>query len=188
MESPVHIDFEGISSTPQWREAISHHVRELESRHGRITAGRVVVKGPGQHHREGGPNEIHIHLSLPNGREVNVRRINHGDERFADPIFALNDAFKRARRQLQDQRRRMGGDVKRHEATPSGTVVRIDADRGFGFLVTADNREVYFHRNSVLNGAFDHLTPGTAVSFAEEMGIEGPQASTVYVRRKRSAR
>ena len=30
--------------------------------------------------------------------------------------------------------------------------------------------EVYFHRNSVLDDAFEHLTVGSEVRFAEEMG------------------
>ena len=44
---------------------------------------------------------------------------------------------------------------------------------------TDDGREIYFHRNSVLNGGFARLKPGTAVAFAEEDGEKGPQASTV---------
>ena len=36
-----------------------------------------------------------------------------------------------------------------------------------------------FHRNSVLDGGFSRLTVGARVAFAEEMGENGPQASTV---------
>jgi cold shock CspA family protein len=38
---------------------------------------------------------------------------------------------------------------------------------------------VYFHRNSVLLGDFEHMTVGSAVSFVEEEGERGPQASSV---------
>jgi len=48
-----------------------------------------------------------------------------------------------------------------------------------GFIATADGQELYFHRNSVLEDAFDRLEVGTEVRFAEEQGNEGPQASTV---------
>ena len=44
---------------------------------------------------------------------------------------------------------------------------------------TLDDREIFFHRNSVLNGEFKHLAVGTEVSFVEELGEKGPQASTV---------
>ena len=79
-----------------------------------MTAGRVALKAPGGHHRNGGLYEVNIRLALPNGREVNVDRTAQEDERYADLNFAINDAFKRARRQLQDQVNRMQGNVKQH--------------------------------------------------------------------------
>jgi hypothetical protein len=95
--------------------AIARHVAELEKRFGRITACRVVLKGPGQHHRTGGLFEVHIRLALPDEKEVNVGHKPDTDERHADVNFAINDAFKRARRGLQDPVRRLQGHVKTHE-------------------------------------------------------------------------
>lgn len=179
METPIEVDFQNMQATHELQERVRQHVDELESRFGRITAGRVVVKGPGGHHRTGGLHEVRVHLSLPDGREVNVDRINQGDERYADLHFAINDTFKQARRQLQDEARKLQGKVKRHEPEPHGTVRRIDPNGDFGFIETSDGREIYFHRNSVLGGHFSELEPGTRVTFAEEMGDKGPQASTV---------
>ena len=144
-----------------------------------MTACRVVLKGPGGHHQTGGLYEVNIRLALPDGREVNVERTPKADERHANLAFALNDAFKRARRQLQDHARRLQGQVKHHEGQPIGTVVRLDASGEFGFLEAGDGREIYFHRNAVLDGAFPGLSAGTRVTFVEEMGEKGPQASTV---------
>jgi cold shock CspA family protein len=47
------------------------------------------------------------------------------------------------------------------------------------FIETADGCEVYFHCNSVLDDAFEHLTVGSEVRFVEEMGEKGPQATSV---------
>ena len=66
-----------------------------------------------------------------------------------------------------------------HRQGKGAHFLRIYPDQGFGFLETADGREVYFHRSSVLNGGFDRLAIGTEVRFAEEPGEKGPQASTV---------
>ena len=44
-----------------------------------------------------------LRLELPDGREVNVERTPTADERHADLTFAIDDAFKHARQQLQDQ-------------------------------------------------------------------------------------
>ena len=188
MQTPVQIDFQGMHATAEVRASIEQHVAELERRYGRVTACRVVLKAPGDHHRTGGLYEVNIRLALPNGREVNVGRTAQADERQADLAFAINDAFKHARRRLQDQVRRLQGQVKQHEHQPIATVKNLDASGEFGFLEASDGHEVYFHRNSVLDGAFGHLAVGTQVTFAEEMGEKGPQASTVKLLGKHKLR
>src|SRR6266545_5561225 len=112
METPVEIEFQGMQGTPPIRQSISDHIAKLEHRFGRITACRVVVKAPTAHHQTGAPYNIHIRLALPDGREVNVGAQRSLDQRDADLPFALNNAFKRARRALQDRVRLMRGDVK----------------------------------------------------------------------------
>ena len=94
-----------MPGTPEIRDDIAKRVAELEERYGRVTSCRVVLKGPGGHHRTGGLYEVNIRLALPNGREVNVARTAPADERcIPTSNFALNDAFKRARRRLQEPR------------------------------------------------------------------------------------
>lgn len=188
MQTPVEIDFQGMPAEPTIRDAIVKHIDDLEQRFGRLTAGRVVLKAPGGHHRTGGLYEVNIRLALPEGREVNVDRTAQADERHSDLTFAINDAFKRARRQLQDKVRQLQGQVKHHEGSPSGTVARLDPSGEFGFIETNDGREVYFHRNSVLDNGFARLVEGTRVTFTEEVGEKGPQASTVELMGKHGLR
>jgi cold shock CspA family protein/ribosome-associated translation inhibitor RaiA len=187
VQETVQVDFQGMQQSETLRALILERVAGLEDRFGRITACRVVVKAPGQHHRTAGLYEIHIRLALPEGKEVDIGHTPQLDERHADVRFAINDAFKRARRQLQDQVRRLQGHVKTHDAAqPIGTVKRLQDD--FGFIDTDDGREIYFHRNSVLDGGFSHMKIGTRVSFAEEAGEKGPQASTVHLLGKHGLR
>src|SRR6516165_12833808 len=175
MQSSPQIEFQGITASTKIQATIEEHMTALEQRWGRITACRVVLKGPGERHRKGGLYEIHIRLALPDGHEVNVERTPVADERYADLDFAVNNAFKRARLQLQNSLRRARGQVKRHEHAASGTVVRLDPSGEFGFLETDDGREIYFHRNSVLDGAYSRLAAGSRVTFAEEAGEKGAQ-------------
>jgi len=186
METPLKVEFQGMDPVEALRAAITRYVADLEERYGRVTSCHVVLKAPGHHHRTHGLYEVNIHLALPSGREVNVGRTPSADERHGDVDFAVHDAFKRARRRLQDQVRRIQSQVKAHEAQPIGTVRRLEPD--FGFLETADGREVYFHRNSVLDGAFTRLKVGARVAFAEEVGEKGPQASTVKLLGKHGLR
>lgn len=188
MQTPVQIDFQGMDPNPRTRQAIAEHVERLEQRCGRVTACRVVLKAPGEHHRTGGQYEVNIRLSLPDGREVDVSRTPTADERHSDLSFAINDAFKRARRRLQDQVRRMQGQVKQHEGQPVGTVARLDGPGEFGIIQAADGQEIYFHRNSVLDGAFGKLQVGTRVAYVEEAGEKGSQASTVRMLGKHGMR
>ena len=180
MQTPAEVEFEGVQVSAELRTAIDQHIAELESRFGRITAARVAVRGPGERHQTGGQYLVSIRLALPDGREVDVGRTPKADERYGDLTFAVNNAFKRARRQLQDRARRMQSQVKHHETQPVGTVVRIDPSGEFGFLQAADGHEVYFNSKSVLDGA-SSLAPGTRVSYVEEIGEKGPQASTVKI-------
>jgi len=188
MQTPVQIEFKGIDATERVREAITAHVADLEARFGRVTACRVMLQAPSGHHRTGGQYEVRIHLALPNGREVNIGRVPKADERHSDIDFAINDAFHRARRRLQDYARRMQGQTKAHKNLPIGAVSRIESMDGFGLLTTSDGREIYFHKNSVLNGAFSKLKIGTRVMFAEEIGDKGAQASTVKLLGKHGMR
>lgn len=185
MQTPVQIDFQGTKPSPALRDNIVRHVSGLEDRFGRITACRVVLKAPGGHHRIG-LFEVNIHLTLPDGRHVEVTRTPQADERQTDVEFAIADAFKRARRKLQDRVRRMQGQVKTPERPPSGTVTKLGDE--FGFLEAADGHEVYFHRRSVLNDAFPRLKIGEQVTFVEELGEKGPQASTVKLQGKHRLR
>jgi cold shock CspA family protein/ribosome-associated translation inhibitor RaiA len=188
MQTPIEIDFQGMDATSQIQAVLAKHVADLEQRFGRVAACRVALKAPGGHHRTGGLYEVNIRLALPDGREVNVDRTAQADERHADLDFAINDAFKRARRQLQDQVRHLQGQVKHHEGPPIGTVVQLDPLGEFGLLESSDGQEIYFHRNSVLDDDYSRLAVGSRVTYTEEMGEKGPQASTVKLTGKHSLR
>ena len=72
-------------------------------------------------------------------------------------------------------------DVKVHRPATHARVERLFPQAGYGFLKTPDDREVYFHQDCVLGADFKHLDVGTEVTFDEEMGEKGPQATTVHV-------
>ena len=188
MQTPVEIEFQDMVASPAVQDMIAGHVGKLEQLYGRITACRVVVKGPGHRHQSGGLYHVKIRLALPDGYEVNIGRTPKDDERHSDLPFAVNDAFKRAGRQLQDNARRMEGMVKSHEDQPIGTVVRLDPAGEFGFLRSSDGEEIYFHRNSILDGKFSELAVGSRVMFTDEIGEKGAQASTVKILGKHGLR
>ena len=99
-----------------------------------------------------------------------------------DIYVAVHHAFQEAARQLEEYARIKHWDVKDHDELPHGIVARLHRD-GYGFIATPEGREIYFHKNSVLDG-FESLAAGQEVRFDEEEGDKGPQASTVKVVRQ----
>ena len=103
METPPQVEFQGMEPIPESQARVLERIAHIEERYGRITAFRVVVKAPGAHHRTSGHYEVNIHMALPDGREIAVTRTATADERFLDLDFAIDDAFKRARRRFFGQ-------------------------------------------------------------------------------------
>lgn len=62
----------------------------------------------------------------------------------------------------------------------SGTIKKLESDRGFGFLAGEDGKEYFFHRTGVDSTSnFDDLSVGDAVDFNVEQSDKGPRASRV---------
>lgn len=175
---PIHLTFHELDPSP----AIEIHIHEKAAKlwrlFPRIVWCKVVVGKPHRHRQNGERFEVRIFLTVP-GSEIVVDREPGDDFGHVDIRTAIDDAFRAAERQLKSYVRKLRREVKRPEGPPHGRVVHLNPYEGFGFLLAPDGRQVYFHRNSVLNGGFDHLKVGDEVRFAEEKGNEGWQASTV---------
>lgn len=179
MQTPVQITYQDVVHTPTIEELIQKKAHELERYFNRITSCRVSVRAPHKHRRTNG-NYYHVtvELSVP-GAEIVAGRDPGQAGSHDDLQIAIRDAFRAAKRQLQDHVHRLRREVKNVVAPPHARVVRLFPYEGFGFLATEDGQEVYFHKNSVLHGAFDSLQIGEEVRFAAEAGENGLQASTV---------
>jgi ribosomal subunit interface protein len=175
MDLPLQITARDVELTDAIRAEITERAGKLDKFHDRITRCRVVVECPKRHQNDGKLYTLKIVMKVP-GAELAVKR-----ELNKDLYVAIRDAFDAARRKLEDHSREQQGLVKHHEETPHGRISVLFAEKGYGFLTTPDDHEVYFHRNSVLNKDFEKLRVGMEVRFAEERGDKGPQASTVTV-------
>lgn len=62
----------------------------------------------------------------------------------------------------------------------TGTIKKVIADRGFGFIAAEDGKEYFFHRNGLQSSLdFDRLIGGERVSFEIEASPKGPRANDV---------
>lgn len=184
-ELPLRVAFRNMSPSKTVEADIRNKAAKLGSFYGRIISCKVVVEAPHRHHHKGKLYHVRIDIVAPGG-ELVINREPSEHAAHGDVYVAVRDAFDAARRKLQDFARRQRGVKKIHEAAPLARVARLFTEEGYGFLKTADGREIYFHRNSVLEPGFERLEVGMDVAFAEEEGSEGPQASTVKLAGKRS--
>jgi len=204
MKIPLKITFRDMPSSKAIEENIRDKASKLDSLCDDVMSCRVIVEAPHRHHHKGKAYVVRIDMTVPGGELVvnrEPKRLvaarpapieefektlaeNHEPSKHAaheDVYVAIRDAFNAAGRKLQDYARRRRGKTKTHEATPLARVAKIFPIEDFGFLQTPDGREIYFHKNSVLQPGFDRLEVGTEVYYTEELGEKGPQATTVRV-------
>ncbi|MBI3940861.1 MAG: HPF/RaiA family ribosome-associated protein [Acidobacteria bacterium] len=196
MRIPMQVTFRNLSYSDAVAARVQREATKLGTFYQRILGCRVLVEVPHRHHVVGNPFHIRVDLTLPGGTVVvnqapslyaSGQRSEMEEHTKSDEVaashkcldVALREAFNAARRRLQDYARCQRGDVQVAERPLRGHVSRLFPQKGYGYIKTADAEEIYFHRNSVLEGRFKDLTVGSEVIFAEEQGEQGPQASTV---------
>ena len=195
---PVQVTFREIDADPELDRVVREQAAKLERYFSRITSCRVLIEMLGRHAR-GNQYHVRIDLGLPEGellvesapalhsalRDVEAEKITKSAELgrlHKTPRRAILDAFREMRRRLQDYARKQRDEVKlRAQPLVRGEVVRLLPEEGYGFIETPDGRQVYFHRDAVLNGRFPILRTGSQVRFCEEPGEKGPQATTVRI-------
>jgi cold shock CspA family protein/ribosome-associated translation inhibitor RaiA len=181
MRPILEVHYRNVNKTLSIEALIQEKVDKLQQVFSDIMSCRVSIERPQQHQQVGNPYRVRLDLKIPGGEIVAVRESSKGD--MHDPLpKVIRDAFTAARRQLKERGRQMRGEIKVHpEQQIQAVVVRLFPEEEYGFLKTLDGREIYFHRNSVLNGDFDRLGIGTGVRVKEEMGEKGPQATVVQI-------
>jgi cold shock CspA family protein/ribosome-associated translation inhibitor RaiA len=173
-EASMEIHWVGLSELDESERA------QAEARFQLLAEGHndlidLRITGHRTRHHQHGEQEVRITCQA-RGREIVATRTR------PDLGLALNevlDAFEREVHRLREKRRdlsRMPGPEPPH----LGIVDRIFRDEGYGFILTDDGDQVYFHRNAVKEGLdFDRLEEADRVALNVEPGREGPQATTV---------
>ena len=178
MRIPLQITFRNIPHSAAIETNINEKAAKLDRFYDRIMSCRGVVEESQRRHRQGKLYSVRVDITVP-GKELAVSRAEN-----EDAYVAVRDAFDAAARRLEEHARRIQGYGKAHATPANGRILRIFPDEAYGFIITSDNREIYFHRNSVINEDFSRLKFGTEVTFIGEQGKEGPQAARVGVIRQ----
>jgi cold shock CspA family protein/ribosome-associated translation inhibitor RaiA len=166
MQVPLELIFHDVPRS-KWSESlIRDHVQRLERFADRMISCRVTVAQPHKHQRQGKPDHVTIEVHLPRNRRLVVSEEPAQVEQESQLEPVIMSAFRTMERQLKE-----AGEERRRDALKPGPeehrglVVRLFVDQGYGFLRSADEEEIYFHRNSVLHDDFPRLTVGTEVRY-----------------------
>lgn len=116
MQSELQISFTDIAHSDAVEARIREEAAKLEQFNNRITAMRVVVARPHHSHHKGDAFHIRIHLSLPGTPDFAISREPAISDAHGDVFVTIRDAFRAARRRLQDIADRQHGNVKAHHA------------------------------------------------------------------------
>lgn len=61
---------------------------------------------------------------------------------------------------------------------PQGTIKKLVADRGFGFI-KGERDEIFFHHSALEGATIEALSEGQRVEYEEGRGPKGPRAENV---------
>jgi ribosome-associated translation inhibitor RaiA/cold shock CspA family protein len=189
LQVPLEIAFHNIESSERAEQEIRARVSELERIYDRLVSCRVRIDQRAKNVAGTIPPVVRIELGIPGRGEVVVsHEPDHLLRKYRHPDLhkAITEAFRIAERRLLDIKEQRHDQEKApahdSESQSLGQIAEVTPEQDFGFLMTKEGGLLYFHRNSVLSGDFDHLSRGDEVHYNEDLGDTGPIATKVRVK------
>jgi ribosome-associated translation inhibitor RaiA len=115
MDIPLQLESDGVDLPDSVRAIIQRQLSILLRRHPRIVSCHLIVRAPNGHHLKGEPFDVLLRFLLPGGEQIEASPPNGvPDPRQSDLRFAVDDAFRRAERRLEQSASRREGHQKQH--------------------------------------------------------------------------
>jgi cold shock CspA family protein/ribosome-associated translation inhibitor RaiA len=184
MQVTPQVIFHDVPHTGWVEQYVGERLKKLDRCAAGITSCRVKLSREQSSRHKGNRYSVMVEVRVPPQhdlaakKQLDIRNMN------VQLPALIRQTFGALERQLKKTASLRRGDAKAHDAEPHGMVEKLldGAGEGYGFIRSVgDDRQYYFHRNSVLHGAYAQLAVGTEVRFSVEDGEEGPQASSVQI-------
>ncbi|HKB48432.1 MAG TPA: HPF/RaiA family ribosome-associated protein [Ktedonobacterales bacterium] len=189
MQTAPEVIFNGVDRSAWVENYVAERLEHLEKFARDITSCHVTLSREQSSQRKGNRYSVMVEVRVPRQHDLAVRKQKQIHDMQTQLPAIINEAFGAIETQLKRTIARRRHEEKAHNGQPHGMVEKIFPEEGYGFIRAPEiDRQVYFHRNSVLHDDFERLTVGTEVRFAAEEGDDGPQASSVQVVSKPGAR
>ncbi|HIJ89747.1 MAG: cold shock domain-containing protein [Desulfobulbaceae bacterium] len=171
----LQVEGRNLEIRKAWQEKIEEEKGRLDRHHpGLVHHLRISIEETAGH--KAGGHEVRMVASIPNDTVVVKRK---GET--VRPL--LVDAFDTLGLQLKELQRKRRQTVKEPEGAAvgpaMGTIKSLFPYESYGFLMTMDGQEVYFHENALKDVTMAQLTEGDEVRFGVGEGDKGPTAAWV---------
>jgi len=175
----LKIEAKNLDLRKSWQEKIDEERAKLIRHYASLVLHlRVTIEAtPG--YKEGG-YEVRLVATVPNDT-VAVKRWGESVRPLLVEAFdVLGGQLKEIVKKKQNHKaaKVQGATV---DNKSSGIIRKIVPDESYGFIVTNDKLDVFFHANSLKDAAMSDLAEGDEVMFAMEEGDKGLQATWVRV-------
>ena len=175
----LKVETRNVELRKGWQERIEEEKEKLIRHFANFVLHlRVSIEGT-KHHKEGG-YELKVIASVPNDTVVVSRKGENMGALLVEAFDVLSLQLKEILRKKRKDQKVMEGAI---EVGSFGVVRKVSPFESYGFIVTPDEREIYFHENALKDIPLDQLVEGDEVMYGETLGDKGPQASWVRVAR-----
>lgn len=178
----LKIEARNLDMRKGWLDKIEDEKAKLIRHYASLVLHLRVSVESTSNHKEGG-YEVRLIASVPNDTVVVKRRGEKVHPLLVEAFDVLGMQLKELVRKKQDHK-----GVKAQGAVlggnGSGIIKKLFPLDSYGFIVTSDEQEIFFHENVLKDVIMDDLNEGDSVMFGVTEGEMGPQAT--YVRAEKS--
>ncbi|MGE4559100.1 MAG: cold shock domain-containing protein [Desulfobulbus sp.] len=176
----LKIEAKNLDIRKSWQEKIEEERNRLIRHYANFVLHlRVTIEAtPG--YREGG-YEVRLVATVPNDT-VAVKRWGESVRSLLTESFdVLGAQLKEIVKKKQNHKAAKAAGAAIDGGKATGIVRKLVPDEAYGFIVTENKLDVFFHATSLKDVAINELAEGDEVFFAMEEGDKGPQATWVRV-------
>lgn len=171
----LKIEARNVELRKSWQTKISEEQEKLVRHYPNFVHHLRVSIEATTHHKEGG-YEIKLVANVPNDTVV----VNRSGESVRAALTESFDVLTLQLKEIQRKKRKTQKSVTVENGVDKVGVIRmVSPHESYGFIMTEDKRDIYFHENALKNVSMENLAEGDSVVFGETVGDKGPQAAWV---------
>ena len=173
----LKIEARNLDMRKGWLDKIEDEKAKLVRHYASLVLHLRVAIESTSNHKEGG-FEVRVVASVPSDTVVVKRKGEKVHPLLVEAFDVLGMQLKEMVRKKQDHK-----GVKAQGAVlggnGSGIIKKLFPLDAYGFIITSDEQEIFFHENVLKDVGMDDLNEGDSVMFGVTEGEMGPQATFV---------